>query len=135
MPLLLDTGVLYALADRGDAWHARARALLSSARDPLLTPITVIPEVTYLLATRIGDHAELAFVRSLADGEIGIEPVDAIVCTRAQELMVEYPAIGFVDATLVAIAERLKLLKIATTDRRHFSAIRPRHTQHFALVP
>jgi uncharacterized protein len=89
MPLLLDTGVLYALADRGDAWHARSRALLSSTRDPLLTPITVIPEVAYLLATRIGDHAELAFVRSLADGEIGIEPVDAIVCTRAQELMVE----------------------------------------------
>ena len=23
MPLLLDTGVIYALADRDDAWHAR----------------------------------------------------------------------------------------------------------------
>lgn len=135
MPLLVDTGVLYALADRSDAWHARVRALVSSTREPLLAPITIIPEVTYLLATRLGAYAELAFVRSLADGEIGIEPVNAAACVRAQEVMMEYPDIGFVDATLVASAERLKLSTIATTDRRHFGAIQPRHIRGFTLVP
>ncbi len=135
MPLLVDTGVLYALADRTDAWHARARALCASTRDSLLAPITVVPEVTYLLATRLGAHAELAFVRSVADGEIGIEPVDAATCVRAQEVMMEYPDIGFVDATLVALAERLKVSKIATTDRRHFAAIQPRHVPRLTLVP
>jgi uncharacterized protein len=35
----------------------------------------------------------------------------------------------------VAIAERLRLTAIATTDRRHFSGIRPRHRASFTLVP
>jgi hypothetical protein len=135
MPLLVDTGVLYALADRSDAWHARARALFASTRDPFLTPVTIVPEVTYLLATRLGAHAERAFVRSLADGEIGLEPVTPADCVRSSEIMAEYPDIGFVDASLVAVAERLKASTIATTDRRHFAAIQPRHLERFALVP
>ena len=46
-----------------------------------------------------------------------------------------YPAIGFVDASLVAIAERLQIEAIATTDRRHFESIRPKHTRTFRLLP
>jgi uncharacterized protein len=135
MPLLVDTGILYALADRSDAWHERTKALVASARDTLLAPATILPEVAYLLAMRLGAHAELAFVDSLAAGEIAIEPVDAADCVRALELMKEYPDIGFVDATVVAAAERLKLSTIATTDRRHFGAIRPCHADAFTLVP
>ena len=135
MPLLVDTGILFALADRGDAWHARVRALLKSTSQPLLAPVTVLPEVAYLLATRLGAKAERAFVRSLADGEVGIEPLSAVDCDRAHEVLLDYPAIGFVDASLVAIAERLKLGVLATTDRRHFATIRPAHVPHFTLVP
>jgi hypothetical protein len=36
-------------------------------------------------------------------------------------------ALGFVDASIVAVAERLKIKELLTTDRRHFSLIRPRH--------
>jgi uncharacterized protein len=36
---------------------------------------------------------------------------------------------------VVAIAERLRLASIATTDRRHFAAIRPRHREAFELRP
>jgi len=43
--------------------------------------------------------------------------------------------IGFVDASLVAIAERLKISRILTTDRKHFSIIRPRHCHTFELLP
>jgi predicted nucleic acid-binding protein len=43
--------------------------------------------------------------------------------------------IGFVDATVVAIAERLKLKRILTTDRRDFSLMRPRHCKEFELLP
>ena len=49
--------------------------------------------------------------------------------------MRRYPEIGFVDASLVAVAERLKIDTIATTDRRHFQIIRPKHTRAFNLVP
>jgi len=75
MPLLVDTGVIFALAYRKDAWHARVRAYLESYAGPLLAPVTILPEVAYLLRDRIGPHAEQAFAVSLADGEIGVEHV------------------------------------------------------------
>ena len=135
MPLLVDTGVLFALADRRDAWHARVRSLFEETREPLLAPVTILPEVTYLMATRLGAHAEQAFVRSLAEGELAVEHLTAADCRRAQELLEQWPAIGFVDASVVAMAERLKVHVIATTDHRHFAAIRPKHVPHFTLVP
>jgi predicted nucleic acid-binding protein len=43
--------------------------------------------------------------------------------------------IGFVDASIVAVAERLNVRKIVTLDRRHFGLIRPRHCEAFAILP
>jgi len=135
MPLLVDTGILYALADRNDAWHASARALVKSSREPLLAPVTVLPEVTYLLTTRLGVDAEQAFVRSLVDGEVSVEGLKPADYARASDLLRRHGEIGFVDATVVAIAERLKLERVATTDRRHFSRVRPAHVRTFTLLP
>ena len=135
MPLLVDTGLLYALADRRDAWHARVRQYLRSHPDTLLAPVTILPEVASLLRERIGGHAELAFVQSVAKGEVAVEGLGRRDVTRAVELMSAYDWLGFVDATVVAVAERLKMSFVATTDRRHFSAVRPAHTERFTLVP
>jgi predicted nucleic acid-binding protein len=54
---------------------------------------------------------------------------------RAQELMSDYGWLGFVDATIIAAAERLKMSAIATTDRRHFGVIRPAHRERFTFLP
>lgn len=135
MPLLVDTGILYALADRSDAWHATCVAFLAEERERLLVPVTVLPEVTYLLQSRLGGRAERAFVRSVVARELDIEPLKDRDVSRAVEILERYPAIGFVDATLVAIAERLKLTRIATTDRRHFARVSPAHIAAFDLVP
>jgi predicted nucleic acid-binding protein len=72
MPLLADTGFLYALADRTDAWHARTRAYLESNRTQLLAPVTILPELSYLLRERIGAAAEHALVDSIARGELTV---------------------------------------------------------------
>ena len=135
MPLLVDTGVLFALAYRKDAWHARVREYLESRPATLLAPVTILPEVAYLLRHRIGAHAERAFAASLAEGEIAIEHLAHKDLKRTEQLMGVYGALGFVDASIVAIAERLKLHAIATTDRRDFSAVRPVHVERFTLVP
>jgi predicted nucleic acid-binding protein len=135
MPLLLDTGVIYALADQSDAWHARTLSLVTRSRQALITPATVLPEAAYLLRERLGPTAELAFVRSVARAELVVESLRAGDYTRAVQVMAEYPEIGFVDASVVAVAERLELRTLATTDRRHFAAIRPRHAPAFLLVP
>jgi predicted nucleic acid-binding protein len=135
MALLVDTGVLYALADSADAWHGRVRAFLLAEDEILLAPVTVLPEVAYLLQMRLGSKAERAFVRSLAKGEMDIEPLRDADLSRADAILERYPEIGFVDASVVAMAERLKLRRIATTDRRHFAKIRPAHVTGFDLVP
>ena len=135
MALLCDTGVLYALADRDDGWHRRSRRFFASARDLLLVPVTVLPEVCYLLHARLGPLAERRFLASVAAGELTVEGLGPADTKRSVELLEQYPAIGFVDASIVAMAERLGLKTIATTDRRHFAALRPRHVAAFHLVP
>jgi len=135
MPLLVDTGVLYALADRSDAWHARVSAYLESNHATLLVPVTVLPEVTYLLRQRLGVPAEQAFVESVARGEIAVEDVKRRDWARIEQIMTAYNQLGFVDASIVALAERLKVRELATTDRRHFSVVRPAHLQRLQLVP
>lgn len=135
MPLLLDTGILYALADRKDGWHRRSRELIQTASEGLIVAVTVVPEVCYLLRERLGASAERRFVESLAAEELSLEDVGPGDVRRCAALLERYPQIGFVDASVVAVAERLRLRVIATTDRRHFGSIHPKHVPAFELVP
>jgi predicted nucleic acid-binding protein len=135
MPVLVDTGILYALADEDDDWHVRARDFIQSNRLPLVTPVTVVPEVTYLLRSRLGKDAERIFVESLADGEVAAENLTASDLARCADLLREFDFLGFVDASVVAMAERLQLRSIVTTDRRDFRRVRPRHISAFELLP
>jgi hypothetical protein len=135
MPLLVDTGILYALADRRDAWHRRVKHHLEATPQTLLAPVTIIPEVAYLLRHRIGAVAERAFVTSIAAGEVALEEVTTRDWKRIETLMSAYEILGLVDASVIAIAERLKLHTLATTDRRDFSIVRPAHLERFTFVP
>jgi len=56
---------------------------------------------------------------------------------RVAELVDTYADLhlGGVDASLIALAERLDLREIATLDRRHFTVVRPRHIEAFELLP
>jgi predicted nucleic acid-binding protein len=135
MALLLDTGILYAMADADDAWHARVVRYLKKNTDVLMTPVTVVPEAAYLLRARLGPQVEEKFIASLAAREVAVEMLSNADLVRTAAVMAERPDVGFVDASVVAIAERLRLDRIATTDRRHFSTITPRHRSSFELVP
>ncbi len=135
--VIADTGPLYALIDRSDAWHERVAAWWTAQPRRVRVPVTVLPEVCYLLNTRISAKAEQAFVRSVADGELCVEPVELEDLERASALMHDYLdfPLGFVDATVIAIAERLGAREILTTDRRHFAAVRTERNRLVSLVP
>ena len=134
MALILDTGILYAAADADDAWHARAAALLARERGLRIVPVTVLPEVCYLLHDRLGSGAERAFLAALGS-ELAVEPLHDADLEFARELLDRQPEIGFVDASVVAVAARLRIARIATTDRRHFAAIRLASGFVLELVP
>ena len=137
MAILVDTGPLVAYADRTDRHHLEVTPFFESLEDLLIVPATVIPEACYFFETYLGVRAEATFVGSLASGELAVEPVTANDLARCVELLIEYAdnPIGFVDASIVAMAERLNVRTILTLDRRHFTSIRPRHVPAFELLP
>jgi predicted nucleic acid-binding protein len=135
--ILVDTGPLYAMADRDDDWHARVVRFLGRSRDELVVPVAVLPEAAYLLGAHLGADAERKLVRSVASGEMALAELTVRDLRRTLELLERYAAarIGFVDASVVATAERLGITRILTTDRRDFSLVRPRHCKAFELLP
>ena len=137
MAALVDTGILLALANRRDANHQAAVALLTSLHEALLVTSPVLTEAAYLVNRVLGVEAETALVAGIGRGEMQLEELTRDDCLRAAELLRVYSEarIGFVDASLVAVAERLKMRRILTLDRRHFAMIRPRHCASFELLP
>ena len=97
----------------------------------------MLAEVTYLLQTRIGTAAEEAFARAIADEEFVVEQIEDEDFRRITDLVHAYRdlPLGFVDASIVAVAERLGTREILTTDRRHFGVVRPSHTKALTLLP
>ncbi len=135
MTLLLDTGPVVAGIDRSDNHHTRCAALLESAESPLLIPTTVIVEVCWLVEER--PDIEAAFLEAIAAGEFQHVPVTTTDIARMAELVRTYAdlPLGAVDASVIAIAERLNLTDVATLDRRHFTVVRPKHIQALNLLP
>jgi hypothetical protein len=135
--VLVDTGILYAMADLDDAWHEPVKAFLENITDSLVIPVTVLPEICYLLNTHLNQESERKLIASIIQGELRIENLIAEDYRRSLQLLESYSNvnIGFVDASMVAISERLKINRILTTDRKHFSIIRPRHCRAFELLP
>jgi len=135
--LVVDAGPLVAAASTSDRNHEQCIALLTQASGTLVVPALVVTEVAYFLGDRIGHSAEQAFARSLRDGELHVEPVEASDWIRISELLDAYSdlPLGIVDASVVATCERLGASTLATLDRRHFSVVRPRHREALTLLP
>jgi predicted nucleic acid-binding protein len=135
--ILVDTGPLVAAANRTDAHHEASVAALSAARPPRLVPGLVIAEVSYLLARDAGSTVEAEFLRSFTTGFLTLADLTAADLNRSAELVEQYSdlPLGATDACLVALAERLGIVELATLDRRHFNVVRPRHVETLTLIP
>ena len=135
--LIVDAGPLYAIADASDLNHRECLTLLVSHRGPLIVPTLVITEVAYLLGRRLGARAEVLFAQDLASGAFQVDAVHPGDWVRIAELVAAYRdfPLGMADASVIACAERRGIEQLATLDRRHFSAVRPRHVEAFTLLP
>lgn len=128
---------MFAYIDADDRHHAASLELLLSHPGPLIVPTLVITEVTYLVGTRLGTTAEVRFLGDLASGDLITEPVAASDWLRIAELVHAYCdlPLGTVDASVIALAERLGVTTVATLDRRHFGIVRPNHCERLELLP
>ena len=134
--LVVDTSVLLAAADNADPDHDPCIRTIQDA-GPLVTTTLVVAETAYLIGRQLGAAAEAGFFRAVAAGEIQVEPITPADTRRIADLIETYADLGLggTDASLVVLAERLNVTRIATLDRRHFTVVRPSHIAAFDLVP
>ncbi len=115
-PALIDSGPLYALFDRSDAYHTQAKQVLKDFRGQLITNVAVLQEVHFLLAFH--PPSQLAFLAWMHTGPIALEPIGKDDLARLHQLMAKYADVpmDLADGTLVVQAERLELHRILTLD-------------------
>jgi hypothetical protein len=137
MAIIADTGALLAIADEDDVYHLTVLQYAASVRSPIIVPAQVVSELCYMLLENLGTESELNFLRTLVKREMLLEAFTLDDLSRAIEILEQYrdAEFGMVDATIMAMAERLKIKTILTIDRRDFSLFRPRHCDAFTLVP
>lgn len=120
--LLCDSGPLIASFNRADRHHASCLRLLAEWPGELLIPEPVLGETCNFLRNHVrnGPALELQFLDAITSGGSDytiVNPTDEDR-RRAAELvrqLVSAP-LGYVDATIIALAERLKVIDVATVD-------------------
>lgn len=124
-------------ADTSDAHHDDCVRVFESVTEQLVVPVSVVIETSFLIERHLGPAAESAFLGSLVPAGLAVEQLDAADLVRMAELPAQYAdlPLGAVDASVVAVAERLGVITLLTIDRRHFSVVRPRHADAFSLLP
>jgi len=131
--LICDTGALLSYLDARSPDHAAYRAAIDSARARYV-PGLVLAELDYFLA---GDRPAMrAFVSDLERRAFLYAPPTDSQLTRAMHVDQRYPrlGLGLVDGSIVALAEELGIVRLATRDVRHFSVVRLGNGRAFDLV-
>ncbi len=124
--IVVDTSAILAYMNSADTHHVAVRDWLASEADDLATTPLIVAEADHLVAARGGPTALRALRADLAAGAYLVEwwPGAIAGVVRVAERYAEL-GLGLADASLVGLAERLRTVKIATLDERHFRAVRP----------
>jgi predicted nucleic acid-binding protein len=125
MAVLLDSGIVYAYYDRSDRWHRAAVDLVRAELGALLLPAPVVPEVDHLLGVRLGRAARRLFYRGLTEASFLLVELPQERVARVAQIDEQFVELelGFVDSSIVALAESTGVVRVATADRRHFEPL------------
>ncbi len=127
--IVVDTGAMLALFNADDRHHDAVRALFEGTGSQWVLPWAILPELDYLVSTRVGRKAQRLWLDDLADGAFVVEWGDEMDLMRARHLDRQYADLrmGLVDAVVMALAERHRAAAIVTLDRRHFGGVTLQH--------
>jgi predicted nucleic acid-binding protein len=135
--LVLDTGPLYAYLDAADGAHSQCKTLIDDTTEQLVVPSPVLVEVDYWIHERMHQGVLLRLLDDLISDSFSVVALLPTDYERVRQLCDRYADadIGFVDASVLAIVERLNEPKLATLDHRDFRIMRPRHVDALTLLP
>ena len=130
--VLADTSGILVLLDGRHPLHSAARDYLSD----LIIPSTILCEVDHLASARFGAFAARRFLASIAEEKMPFLHPDLQDIQLTYELMERYADanIGFVDASIVALAERHKIPRVLSLDE-HFRFVKTPSLGVLELVP
>ena len=132
-----DTGFVVALLNRLDTMHRSVMTIYFSQTSAILLPQTVLAEVAYLVGRNAGITTVVSFLRGLSASRFRLVALTEQDIERVAEILADYAdsRIDFVDASVMAVAERFGSTKILTLDQRDFRLFRPRHCESFEIIP
>ena len=133
--ILVDTGPLVALIHEDDNEHRICKDTFLTFSEPLGTVWPVLTEALYLL--NFSWEAQNALWEMIQVRAVEILPLGTDDVDRMRELMRKYRDLpmDLADAALVRVAERERLRRIFTLDRRDFQIYRPSRIGRFAIFP
>lgn len=133
--ILIDAGPLIALISVDDRHHSVCRAAFANIEEPLGTVWPALTEAMYLL--RGSRAAQRTLWEILERGTVSIVTLTADDVPRMHELMEKYHDLpmDLADAALVRVAERERIRRIFTLDRRDFTLYRPIGIGRFLILP
>jgi hypothetical protein len=137
MTAIVDTNFLVSLTNPREQAHQACVSLVRTVQERLIVPYVVLPEATYLINKYQGHHIMRQFVHRMKQPAWNFEPLQRSDLAVVANILDKYDDqdLDFVDAAIVAIAERLNITRLLTLDRRHFRLIRPAHCTAFELLP
>ncbi|MBI2894297.1 MAG: PIN domain-containing protein [Deltaproteobacteria bacterium] len=131
--LICDTGALLDYLVEGAPDHAAFRHAIDAAVARYI-PGLVLAELDYFLRDR--RDAMRSLVQDLRRGAFLYAPPTDAQIDRAMAVDGEYPELelGLVDGTIVALAEELDIVRLATRDVRDFAVVRLADGRAFDLL-
>jgi predicted nucleic acid-binding protein len=133
LTVVLDTNVVVALYDAADPDHALIADWVMALDEELVATPLAVAEMDHLVHQRGGTDAQATLWRDLDDGAYGVRWwADAL--TETLSIARRYPFVGLTDASLVALAGRLRTQRIATVDQ-HFRSMTTPAGEPFVLLP
>ncbi len=133
--MLVDAGPLVAMMNDDDDRHRDCVEVAKGLREPLITVWPALAEAMHLL--NFSWKAQDALWEMCEMGDCRLVALDAADMKRMRELMAKYRDrnMDLADAALVRVAEREKLNRIFTLDRKDFSVYRPGRWGRFHILP
>lgn len=124
--IVVDTSVVVAFMNAADDDHDTVTGWFDVLDDDLATTPLIVAEVDHLVGARGGRTAQRALYGDLAAGAYLVEWWPGAIASMVK-VAERYTgtALGVADASLVALAERVGTIELATLDERHFRAVRP----------
>jgi predicted nucleic acid-binding protein len=118
MEAIIDTSAIVGLVDKSCQQHGRISDIVNKTDLKLIVPSPVIPEACYMLNKKFGPLIEIRFLKEIILVNLQIEILKFPDILRIAEILKKYKSlnIGFVDGSIVAIAEKLKINQILTFD-------------------